>query len=147
MSSTHQLRSEVRDGMQRRGQVRVNTSLLNELVNYAGEVSLSRSRMEQQIYSFRDNLGELEMQLREVSAQVDSGAQDKQLQLGLLGSSDVGSAQRQSMYGLVDNMSATPRPDVSGRLEAPMLRRPQLKAPATAPCPFSCSSASRSRTR
>ena len=30
----------------------------------------------------------LEMQLREVAAQVDTGSQDKQLQLGLLGSSD-----------------------------------------------------------
>ncbi|HEY4989387.1 MAG TPA: chromosome segregation protein SMC, partial [Opitutaceae bacterium] len=35
-----------------------------------------------------DTLGELEMQLREVAAQVDTGSQDKQMQLGLLGSSD-----------------------------------------------------------
>jgi len=65
--------------MERRGQVRVNTSLLNELVNYAGEVSLSRSRMEQQIYSFRDNLGELSRnivrfrdQIRELEIQSES---------------------------------------------------------------------------
>ncbi len=65
--------------MERRGQVRVDTSLLNELVNYAGEVSLSRSRMEQQIYSFRDNLGELSRnivrfreQIRELEIQSES---------------------------------------------------------------------------
>ncbi|MBI3545399.1 MAG: Hpt domain-containing protein [Gammaproteobacteria bacterium] len=72
------------DKMERRGggqnqQVRVNTSLLNELVNYAGEVSISRSRMEQQIYSFRDNLGELSRnivrfrdQIRELEIQSES---------------------------------------------------------------------------
>jgi chemosensory pili system protein ChpA (sensor histidine kinase/response regulator) len=65
--------------MERRGQVRVNTSLLNELVNYAGEVSISRSRMEQQIYSFRDNLSELSRnitrfreQIRELEIQSES---------------------------------------------------------------------------
>ncbi|MDH3513448.1 MAG: Hpt domain-containing protein [Gammaproteobacteria bacterium] len=65
--------------MERRGQVRVNTNLLNELVNYAGEVSISRARMEQQIYSFRDNLSELSRnilrfreQIRELEIQSDS---------------------------------------------------------------------------
>ena len=65
--------------MERRGQVRVNTSLLNDLVNYAGEVSISRSRMEQQIYSVRDNLSELSRnitrfreQIRELEIQSES---------------------------------------------------------------------------
>ncbi len=65
--------------MERRGQVRVNTSLLNELVNYAGEVSISRARMEQQIFSFRDNMGELSRnivrfreQIRELEIQSES---------------------------------------------------------------------------
>lgn len=65
--------------MERRGQVRVNTSLLNELVNFAGEVSISRSRMEQQIYSVRDNLSELSRnitrfreQIRELEIQSES---------------------------------------------------------------------------
>jgi len=40
-------------------QIRVRTALLNDLVNYAGEASISRSRMEQQVFGFRDNLGEL----------------------------------------------------------------------------------------
>ena len=43
----------------RRGQIKVRTSLLSRLVNYAGEVSISRSRMQQQIYGFRENLAEL----------------------------------------------------------------------------------------
>ncbi len=65
--------------VERRGQIRVNTGLLNELVNYAGEVSISRSRMEQQIYGFRDNLAELSRnatrfrdQLRELEIQSES---------------------------------------------------------------------------
>ncbi len=45
--------------IERRGQIKVRTTLLNELVNFAGEVSISRARMEQQIHTFRDNLGEL----------------------------------------------------------------------------------------
>jgi chemosensory pili system protein ChpA (sensor histidine kinase/response regulator) len=67
------------DKMERRGQIRVNTSLLNDLVNYAGEVSISRSRMEQQIFSFRDNMGELSRnivrfreQIRELEIQSES---------------------------------------------------------------------------
>ncbi len=47
------------DTADRRGQVRVRTALLSRLVNYAGEVSISRSRMQQQIYGFRENLAEL----------------------------------------------------------------------------------------
>jgi len=43
----------------RGGLIRVRTALLNDLVNYAGEVSIARARMEQQIYGFRDNLAEL----------------------------------------------------------------------------------------
>ncbi len=47
------------ESSERRGQIRVRTSLLSNLVNYAGEVSISRSRMQQQIYGFRENLAEL----------------------------------------------------------------------------------------
>lgn len=63
----------------RRGQIRVNTNLLNNLVNFAGEVSIARSRMEQQIYGFRDNLAELSRnaqrfrdQIRELEIQSES---------------------------------------------------------------------------
>jgi chemosensory pili system protein ChpA (sensor histidine kinase/response regulator) len=67
------------DRRERPGQIRVNTNLLNNLVNYAGEVSIARSRMEQQIYGFRDNLAELRRnavrfreQLRELEIQSES---------------------------------------------------------------------------
>lgn len=40
--------------------IRVRSDLLDSLVNYAGEVSIYRSRLEQQISSFRFNLVELE---------------------------------------------------------------------------------------
>ena len=63
----------------RRGQIRVRTSLLNELVNFAGEVSISRSRMEQQIFGLRENLAELNRnvtrfrdQIRELEIQSES---------------------------------------------------------------------------
>ncbi len=67
------------ESMERRGQVRVNTGLLSNLVNYAGEVSIARARMEQQVYSFRDNLTELSRnitrfrdQIRELEIQSES---------------------------------------------------------------------------
>ncbi len=60
-------------------QIRVRTHLLNNLVNYAGEVSISRSRMQQQIFGFRENLAELKGnvarfrdQIRELEIQSDS---------------------------------------------------------------------------
>ncbi len=66
-------------GTDRRGQIRVRTALLNELVNYAGEVSISRSRMEQQIFGLRENLAELNRnttrfrdQIRELEIQSES---------------------------------------------------------------------------
>ena len=62
--------------------------------NAANLAQIRRSGLEDRLSSSRDNLSELDMQLREVSAQVDTGAQDKQLQLGLLGSSDAVFQQR-----------------------------------------------------
>ena len=69
----------VRERRDRRGQVRVRTGLLTDLVNYAGEVSISRSRMEQQVYGLRENLAELNRnitrfrdQIRELEIQSDS---------------------------------------------------------------------------
>ncbi len=47
------------DSADRRGQIRVRTALLSRLVNFAGEVSIARSRMQQQIHGFRENLAEL----------------------------------------------------------------------------------------
>ncbi|HMD60929.1 MAG TPA: AAA family ATPase, partial [Opitutaceae bacterium] len=56
--------------------------------NEASVARIRRSGLAERLAASRDTLGELEMQLREVSAQVDTGSQDKQMQLGLLGSSD-----------------------------------------------------------
>jgi chromosome segregation protein len=56
--------------------------------NAANMARIRRSGLGDRLAGARDTLGELEMQLREVAAQVDTGSQDKQLQLGLLGSSD-----------------------------------------------------------
>jgi chromosome segregation protein len=56
--------------------------------NTANMAKIRRSGLADRLAGTRDTLGELEMQLREVAAQVDNGSQDKQLQLGLLGSSD-----------------------------------------------------------
>ncbi|MBS1246308.1 MAG: chemotaxis protein CheA, partial [Proteobacteria bacterium] len=77
----------------RRGQIRVRTALLNDLVNYAGEVSISRSRMEQQIFGLRENLAELNRnttrfrdQIRDLEIQSESQilarAQEVASQLG-----------------------------------------------------------------
>jgi chromosome segregation protein len=54
-------------------------------------INLSRIKgqaLGERIDSSRANLGELEMNLQELAEQVDSGSQDKQQQLNLLGSSD-----------------------------------------------------------
>ncbi len=60
-------------------QVRVRTALLDRLVAYAGEVSIARARMEQQIFSLRAHLAELNGnvkrfrdQVRELEIQAES---------------------------------------------------------------------------
>ncbi len=50
--------------------IRVRTGLLNTLVNYAGEVSIARSRVQQQIHGFRDGLGELRGNIRRFRDQI-----------------------------------------------------------------------------
>ena len=70
--------------------------------NAANLAQIRRSGLEDRLGSSRDNLGELEMQLREVAAQVDSGAQDKQLQLELLGGSDAVFQQRNRELAIVE---------------------------------------------
>ncbi|HEX2101903.1 MAG TPA: AAA family ATPase, partial [Candidatus Synoicihabitans sp.] len=56
--------------------------------NAANLAQIKRSGLQDRLESSRENLGELEMQLRELAAQVDSEAQDKAQQLTLLGTSD-----------------------------------------------------------
>lgn len=73
--------------------VRVRADLLDNLVNYAGEISIYRARLEQQVGSYRFNLAEMEQtivrlrqQLRqleiETEAQILSGYQDEMDQYG-----------------------------------------------------------------
>ena len=56
--------------------------------NAANLSDIKRNGLVERLEASRASLGELEMQVHELAAQVDSGAQDKQLQLNLLGSSD-----------------------------------------------------------
>lgn len=86
-----QLNQRVQDAQQGVYDVRSQREAAENQANLA---QIKRSGLEDRLASSRDNLGELEMQLREVSAQADTGAQDKQLQLGLLGSSDAVFQQR-----------------------------------------------------
>jgi chromosome segregation protein len=56
--------------------------------NAANLAQIKRSGLSDRLESSRANLGEVEMQLREVAEKVDTGASDKQAQLELLGGSD-----------------------------------------------------------
>jgi len=86
-----QLNQRVQDAQQSVYDVRSQKEAAENQANLA---QIKRSGLEDRLVSSRDNLGELEMQLREVTAQADTGAQDKQMQLGLLGSSDAVFQQR-----------------------------------------------------
>ncbi|MBX3750762.1 MAG: chromosome segregation protein SMC [Opitutaceae bacterium] len=86
-----QLNQRVQDAQQAVYDVRSQKEAAENQANLA---QIKRSGLEDRLASSRDNLGELEMQLREVTAQADTGAQDKQMQLGLLGSSDAVFQQR-----------------------------------------------------
>ncbi|HYP18393.1 MAG TPA: chromosome segregation protein SMC, partial [Opitutus sp.] len=70
--------------------------------NQANLAQIKRTGLEDRLGSSRANLDELEMQLREVAAQVDTGAHDKQMQLGLLGSSDAVFQQRNRELAIVE---------------------------------------------
>ncbi len=56
--------------------------------NGANMATVRRTGLADRLAAGQEDLGELEMQLRELASQVDTGAQDKQMQLSLLGSSD-----------------------------------------------------------
>ena len=56
--------------------------------NQASLAQVRRTGLAERVTAGQDDLAELDMQLREVTAQVDTGSQDRQLQLNLLGSSD-----------------------------------------------------------
>ena len=61
-----------------------------------------RAGIEDRLTASREGLGEVQMQIREVTAQADTGAQDKQLQLNLLGSSDAVFQQRNRDLAIAD---------------------------------------------
>ena len=81
---------------------------------------IRRSGLADRLAGTRDTLGELEMQLREVAAQVDTGSQDKQMQLGLLGSSDAVYQQHNRELAVAEGEleQARPRPP-AGEVRAP----------------------------
>jgi chromosome segregation protein len=70
--------------------------------NQAGVARIKKTGLEERIQASRNDLAELQMQLHEVSARADSGAQDKQLQLNLLGTSDTVFQQRNRELAIVD---------------------------------------------
>ena len=71
--------------------------------NAANLSQIKRSGLSDRLESSRANLGELEMQLHELSSQVDSGAQDKQEQLTLLGGSDAVFQDRNRELAVVES--------------------------------------------
>ncbi len=70
--------------------------------NAANLAQIKRSGLAERLASSQDNLTELEMQLRELESQVDSGAQDKEQQLTLLGSSDAVFQDRNRELGVLE---------------------------------------------
>src|SRR5580704_14496246 len=84
-SSRSRLNQRVQDAQQAVFDLR---SQREQAENQANVAAIKRTGLLERLESSRDNLGETEMQVRELAAQVDTGAQDKQMQLGLLGSSD-----------------------------------------------------------
>lgn len=70
--------------------------------NQANLAHIKRSGLLERLQSSRENLSELEMQLRELASQVDTGASDKQQQLTLLGSSDDVFQQRNRDLAIVE---------------------------------------------
>ena len=98
-SGRNRLNQRVQDAQQAVFDLR---SQKEQAENQANLAHIKRSGLEDRLGSSRANLDELEMQLREVSAQVDTGAQDKQMQLGLLGSSDAVFQQRNRELAIVE---------------------------------------------
>ncbi len=70
--------------------------------NQASLAQVKRSGLEERITSSTEDLAELEMQLKELASQVDTGAQDKQMQLTMLGSSDAVFQDRNRELAIVE---------------------------------------------
>ena len=98
-SQRARLNQRVQDAQQAVFDVRSQKEAAENAANLA---QIKRSGLEDRLASSRDSLGELEMQLREVAQQVDSGATDKQTQLELLGGSDAVFQQRNRELTVVE---------------------------------------------
>jgi chromosome segregation protein len=70
--------------------------------NGANMAHVKRQGLAERLASGQDNLAELEMQIRELATQVDTGAQDKQMQLSLLGSSDAVFQERNRELAIIE---------------------------------------------
>ncbi|MBP6865776.1 MAG: chromosome segregation protein SMC [Candidatus Didemnitutus sp.] len=70
--------------------------------NAANMAQVKRSGLAERLASAQDGVAELEMQIRELASQVDTGAQDKQMQLSLLGSSDAVFQERNRELALIE---------------------------------------------
>ena len=70
--------------------------------NAGNLAQIKRTGLQDRLESSRQNLGETEMQLRELTSQVDTGAQDKQMQLSLLGTSDATFQNRNRDLAIVE---------------------------------------------
>jgi chromosome segregation protein len=73
-----------------------------QALSEANLAQVRRQSLAERIESAKESLDELEMQLREVSTQADTGQQDKQLQLGLLGESDSAFQSRHRELSIAD---------------------------------------------
>jgi chromosome segregation protein len=93
------LNQRVQDAQQGVFDLRSERDQAENAANLAG---IKRAGLVDRLAAARDDLQESEMQLREVSAQADSGAHDKQMQLGLLGSSDAVYQQRNRELAVLD---------------------------------------------
>ena len=94
-----QLNQRVQDAQQSVYDLR---SQKEQAENAAALAQTKRGGIEERLAASRDDVGEVEMQIHEVAAQVDTGAQDKQLQLNLLGSSDAVFQQRNRDIAIVE---------------------------------------------
>ncbi len=72
------------EGRERQSLLRVNADIIDRFVNEAGELSIARSRIDQEMLTFRqslveltDNIGRMKTQLREIEIQAESQIQSR----------------------------------------------------------------------
>ncbi|MFT3781298.1 MAG: chromosome segregation protein SMC [Nibricoccus sp.] len=97
------LRSRLNQRVQDAQQAVFDLRTEKEQAENAGNLAqIKRTGLQDRLESSRQNLSETEMQLRELAAQVDTGAQDKQMQLTLLGTSDATFQNRNRELAIVE---------------------------------------------